>query len=104
VGQKMFFGVRDPLAAREDLQRVLGEQAASWTTPPGAALYVNCDGRGRHFYGVPGLDTAYIRQQLGRLPVAGFFSGAEFGPGQSGATLHQYTGILAVLGAADAES
>ncbi len=101
VGQQMFFGVRDPLAAREDLQRVLGEQAASWRSRPGAALYVNCVGRGRHFYGVPGLDTAYIRQQLGRLPVAGFFSGAEFGPGEPAARLHQYTGILAVLGAAD---
>jgi small ligand-binding sensory domain FIST len=47
---------------------------------------------------LPGLDTAYIRQQLGPLPVAGFFSGAEFAPGAGVSQLHQYTGVLAMLG------
>jgi small ligand-binding sensory domain FIST len=32
--------------------------------------------------------------------VAGFFSGAEFAPGAGAATLHQYTGVLAMLGPA----
>jgi small ligand-binding sensory domain FIST len=100
VGQELFFGIRDPLAARDDLQRVLSDQAASWRDPPAGGLYVNCVGRGRRFYGVPGLDTAYIRQRLGALPVVGFFSSAEFASGGSAARLHQYTGILAVLGAA----
>jgi small ligand-binding sensory domain FIST len=98
-GQELFFGVRDPVGAREDLQRVLAEQAAAWQEPPPtAALYVNCVGRGRGFYGVSGLDTAYIRQQLGPVPVAGFFSGAEFASGSGSVRLHQYTGVLAVLG------
>jgi small ligand-binding sensory domain FIST len=101
VGEELFFGVRDPLAAREDLQRVLAAQAGAWATPPAAGLYVNCVGRGRRFYGVPGLETAYIRQQLGSLPVAGFFSAAEFASGPGATMLHQYTGILAVLGAAE---
>ena len=99
VGQQLFFGVRDPLGAREELQRVLCGQAAQWATAPAVAgLYVNCVGRGRGFYGVPGLDSAYIRQHLGPVPVAGFFSGAEFAPGCRAAQLHQYTGVLALLG------
>ena len=98
-GQRVFFGVRDPLGAREGLQRLLADQAAAWQAPEAAAaLYVTCVGRGRGFYGVPGLESAYLRQHLGRLPVAGFFSGAEFGPGADGTQLHQYTGVLTVLG------
>ena len=100
VGGELFFGVRDPLAARDDLQRALTDQARSWENPPAGALYVNCVGRGRNFYGMPGLDTAYIGQRLGRLPVAGFFSSAEFASVRGAARVHQYSGILAVLGAA----
>ena len=100
VGQELFFGVRDPAGARDDLQRVLGEQAKAWKEPPTATLYVNCVGRGERFYGVPGLDTAYIHQQLGSVPVAGFFSGAEFAPGAGTTRLHQYSGVLAVFGGA----
>src|SRR5262249_25861619 len=91
-GQELFFGVRDPQGARDDLQRVLLDQAAAWeSTAPAGALYVNCVGRGRSFYGVPGLDTAYIRQHLGEVPVAGFFSGAEIAPGGAVSQIHQYT-------------
>ena len=97
-GQRVFFGVRDPLGAREDLQRVLADQTAAWQVPAAAALYVTCVGRGHAFYGVPGLESAYLRQHLGGLPVAGFFSGAEFGPGAEGTRLHQYTGVLTMLG------
>jgi small ligand-binding sensory domain FIST len=99
-GQRVFFGVRDPLGAREDLQRVLADQAAAWrATTAAAALYVTCVGRGRGFYGVSGLESAYLRQHLGALPVAGFFSGAEYAPGADGTRLHQYTGVLTMLGA-----
>jgi len=97
-GQRVFFGVRDPLGAREDLQRVLADQTAAWQVPAAAALYVTCVGRGHAFYGVRGLESAYLRQHLGGLPVAGFFSGAEFGPGAEGTWLHQYTGVLTMLG------
>ena len=99
VGQEMFFGVRDPLAARETLDGVLAQQQAAWPgSGPRAAVYVNCVGRGRRFYGVPGLDTAYIAQRFGDVAVAGFFSGAEFAPGSRATYVHQYTGVLTMLG------
>jgi len=99
-GDELFFGVRDPHGARDDLQRVLSGHAAAWRSKaPAGALYVNCVGRGRGFYGVPGLDTAYIRRHLGALPVAGFFSGAEFASGGGRPRLHQYTGVLTIFGA-----
>src|SRR5207253_7872343 len=47
VGQELFFGVRDPLAARETLDGVLAEQAAAWPGPgPRAAVCVHWLGRG----------------------------------------------------------
>jgi len=99
VGQELFFGVRDPLAARETLDGVLAEQVAAWPgAGPRAALYVDCVGRGRRFYGLPGLETAYIAQRLGGIAVAGFFSGAEFAPGSRATHVHQYTGVLTMLG------
>ncbi len=98
VGQEMFFGVRDPVGAREALEQVLATQAAAWSAPPAGALYVNCVGRGRGFYGVEGIDTAYIARRLRGLPVAGFFSGAEFAPGSGTVLVHQYTGVLTMLG------
>jgi len=97
-GQELFFGVRDPQAARTDLQRLLEDQAGAWPTPAAAGLYVNCIARGERFHGVPGVETAYIRQHLGTLPVAGFFSGAEIAPGDGFSRLHQYTGVLAMIG------
>ena len=63
-------------------------------------LYVNCVGRGRAFHGVPGLDTAYLRQHVGPVPIAGYFSGGEFAPGGGAPRLHQYTGVLTLLGSA----
>jgi small ligand-binding sensory domain FIST len=61
-------------------------------------LYVNCVGRGRSFHGVPGLETAYLRQHVGAMPIAGYFSGGEFAPGGGAPRLHQYTGVLTLLG------
>jgi small ligand-binding sensory domain FIST len=97
-GGELFFGVRDRVGARDDLQRMLARQASAWPTPPAAALYVCCVGRGRAFHGVAGLETAYLRQALGSVPVVGFFSGAEIAPGGGVPRLHQYTGVLAMLG------
>ena len=98
VGDRLFFGIRDPRGARVDLERMVAAQAATWSETPAAALYINCVGRGRAFHGVAGLDTAYIRRGLGAIPLAGFFSGAEFAQGSGGVRLHQYTGVLGVLG------
>ena len=100
-GHELFFAVRDSYAARQHMQQVLSRQAGD-PSMSGAVggLYVNCVGRGRAFHGVPGLDTAYLRQHIGPVPIAGFFSGGEFAPGGGAPRLHQYTGVLTLLGSA----
>jgi small ligand-binding sensory domain FIST len=99
AGDRVFFGVRDAHGAREELDRVAREQALAWgAQPPAGGLYVSCIGRGQRFFGVHGLETAYLRQHLGALPVVGFASGAEFAPGGGIVRVHQYTGVLTLLG------
>ena len=99
TGDELFFGVRDSYAARQHMQQVLARQAHDPAMRDAAGgLYVNCVGRGRMFHGVPGLDTAYLRQHVGAMPIAGYFSGGEFAPGGGVPRLHQYTGVLTLLG------
>ncbi len=98
-GQKMVFTLRDGSASREDLKVTLEAQARLWSDhQPGFALYFNCLGRGRGLYGLPDLDTAYIRQYLGDIPFIGFFTGCEIAPIQMQHSLHQYSGVLVLIG------
>ena len=97
-GQELFFAVRDPYAARQHMEQVLSRRARPGMQGAAGGLYVNCVGRGRAFHGVPGLDTAYLRQHVGPIPIAGYFSGGEFAPGGGAPRLHQYTGVLTLLG------
>ncbi len=98
-GQKMVFTLRDGGASREDLKATLETQVTAWQEQqPGFALYFNCLGRGRGLYGLPDLDTAYIRQYLGDIPLIGFFTGCEIAPIHAQHSLHQYSGVLVLIG------
>ena len=64
---------------------------------PAFGLYFDCIGRGSSLYGIADHDTAYIRQSLGPIPLAGFFTGMEIGPiGNATWPLH-YSGVLALV-------
>jgi small ligand-binding sensory domain FIST len=98
-GQKMVFTLRDGSVSRDDLKTTLEAQAQAWGDQrPGFGLYFNCLGRGRGLYGLPDLDTAYIKQYLGDIPLIGFFSGCEIAPIQRQHSLHQYSGVLVLVG------
>jgi small ligand-binding sensory domain FIST len=98
-GQKMVFTLRDGAVAREDLKVTLEAQAQHWEQQrPGFGLYFNCLGRGRGLYGLPDLDTAYIKQYLGDIPLVGFFTGCEIAPIHHQHSLHQYSGVLVLIG------
>jgi small ligand-binding sensory domain FIST len=85
---------REPETAREDLKAMLDGLASP---PPGLALYFDCCARGAGFFGVPGLESAYLERALGDAPVAGMFGSCELGPIGGRAELLTYTGVLALL-------
>ena len=77
------------------LERLNGQRGdARWRF----GLYFNCAGRGSVFYGILGVDSAYIAQRFGDLPVAGFFGNAEMAPLRDRNLLFTHTGVLALFG------
>ena len=98
-GQKLVFTLRDGSGSREDLKSTLEAQTQAWAgQQPGFGLYFNCASRGRGLYGFPDLDTSYMKQYLGDVPIIGFFTGCEIGPIQQQSSLHLYSGVLVLVG------
>jgi len=94
-GDPIALALREPGSAREDLKSML-ERLAGPT--PALGLYLDCCARGEAFFGVPGLESAYIENALGpETPVAGMFGSCEFGPIGGTPELLTYTGVLALL-------
>ena len=97
-GQAMMFALRDGQRAREDLNQMLGRQAARLAgKKPAFGFYFNCCARGASLYGMEGIDTAYIRQTLGDFPLIGMFGGYELAPLGKTNHLFAYTGVLALI-------
>jgi small ligand-binding sensory domain FIST len=94
----MIFALRDGPRAREDLNQMLQRQAQKLNgRKPAFGLYFNCCARGNSLYGMPGIDTAYIRQALGDFPLLGLFGGYELAPLGRANHLFAYTGVLALI-------
>jgi small ligand-binding sensory domain FIST len=69
--------------------------------PPAFGLYFNCCARGSSFFGVPGLEAAYIDNAFSGTPIAGMFGSHEVGPigdpSDPNLELLTYTGVLALV-------
>jgi len=101
-GDSMIFTIRDGERAREDLNQMLRRQAeALGGRKPAFGLYFNCCARGHSLYGIPGIDSAYIRQALGDVPLIGMFGGYELAPLGRANHLFAYTGVLALVSGAE---
>ena len=97
-GEAMIFTFRDGERARDDLNQMLQRQSDKLAgRKPAFGFYFNCCARGRSLYGVPDIDTAYIRQALGDFPLIGFFGGYELAPLGRANHLFAYTGVLALV-------
>ncbi|HYY24137.1 MAG TPA: FIST N-terminal domain-containing protein [Candidatus Udaeobacter sp.] len=97
-GQSMIFTLRDGQRARDDLNQMLERQRQNLGgKKPAFGLYFNCCARGNSLYGMPGIDTAYIRQALGDFPLIGMFGGYELAPLGGANHLFAYTGVLALI-------
>jgi small ligand-binding sensory domain FIST len=97
-GQAMIFAFRDGERARADLNLMLDRQLKNLRgKSPAFGLYFNCCARGSSLYGIPGIDSAYIRQTLGDFPLIGMFGGYELAPLGRANHLFAYTGVLALI-------
>ena len=100
-GESLIFAMRDGQRARLDLEQMLERQRARLNgRDPAFGMYFNCCARGGGLYGIPGIDTAYIRKALGDFPLIGMFGGYELAPLGAANHLFAYTGVLALVSAA----
>src|SRR5262249_9353342 len=97
-GQSMIFTLRDGQRARDDLNQMLERQARNLEgKKPAFGLYFNCCARGNSLYGMPGIDTAYIRQAQCDFRLTGTFGDYELDLLGSKNHLFAYTGVLALI-------
>jgi small ligand-binding sensory domain FIST len=101
-GEAMIFAMRDGQRARKDLEQMLERQAAALGgKKPACGWYFNCCARGHSLYGIPDIDSAYIRRALGDFPLIGMFGGYELAPLGRANHLFAYTGVLALITESD---
>ncbi len=98
AGQTIQFHRRDADSATEDLTVCLtrARRRLRGETIFGGILGV-CNGRGLRLFGQPNHDAGLIQEQLGPLPVAGFFCNGELGPVGGRNFLHGYTASLGLF-------
>ncbi len=92
-GAELMFCKRDAQSARHDLLRILSELRDEAPGAPRGALYFSCLGRGEHMFGERGAELGIVRQQLGDLPLVGFFCNGEI----SHDRLYGFTGVLTLF-------
>jgi len=97
-GESMIFAMRDGQRARDDLNQMLQRQVNNLGgKKPAFGFYFNCCARGSSLYGIPGIDSAYLKRALGDFPLIGMFGGYELAPLGRANHLFAYTGVLALI-------
>ena len=98
-GQTVQFQIRDRLTAEEDLRELLDKTRPMFKkSPPVGALLFSCLGRGTGLFGKPDHDIKMIRDNVGPLPIAGFFCNGEVGPIGERVFVHGYTSVVGLFG------
>jgi small ligand-binding sensory domain FIST len=98
TGQTVQFQVRDAAAADEDLRHLLaGERRQLGERQPCGALLFSCLGRGERLYGAGNHDIKLVQENLGPVPVAGFFGNGEIGPVGQRAFIHGFTTVVGLF-------
>lgn len=89
----IMFCRRDSKTAIEDLQRMLSHIKGRLSGPPRGGLYFSCMGRSQHMFGEPSREMQLIAEQLGDIPLIGFYANGEI----AGQQLYGYTGVLTLF-------
>ncbi len=98
AGQTLQFQRRDAATASEDLAWVLARTRERLAGKPvfGGVLAI-CLGRGERLFGSRHHDAALVQEQLGPLPITGFFGNGEIGPVGERSFVHGYTAALGLF-------
>lgn len=92
-GRRIMFCRRDHDAALSDLGRMVREVKARAGHRPQAGLYFSCVARGPTLFGPDSEELRLIRDELGDIPLTGFFGNGEICNNR----LYAHTGVLALF-------
>ncbi|MCH8038515.1 MAG: FIST C-terminal domain-containing protein, partial [Proteobacteria bacterium] len=92
-GRRILFCRRDHDTAQSDLRRMVREVKQRAGAAPKAGLYFSCVARGPNLFGSDSEELRLIRDELGEIPLAGFFGNGEIFHNR----LYGYTGVLALF-------
>ena len=92
-GNEIMFCRRDGNSAREDMLRMLADIRKRMDHRPKGAVYYSCLGRGRNQFGENSEELKFIHDELGDIPLVGFFANGEIFHNR----LYGYTGVLTVF-------
>jgi small ligand-binding sensory domain FIST len=91
LGATVRFHLRDAATAGVDLRRLLAGRTAD------GVLLFTCNGRGTRFFDEVDHDAGALAEQLGPVPVGGFFAAGEIGPVGGTNFMHSFTASMALF-------
>lgn len=93
-GDSIMFCRRDHDSAVEDMRRMLGDlRKRAGNAPIRGGLYYSCCARGPNQFGDNSEELGLIAEELGDIPLVGFFANGEI----SNNRLYGYTGVLTLF-------
>jgi small ligand-binding sensory domain FIST len=95
-GAALFWALRKPKAAADDMAAVLTRMTASNTEKPNFGLMFPCMGRGPMFYGGEDRDQKILAERYPGLPFIGFYGNGEIAHFDGANRLLQYSTVLAL--------
>ena len=98
-GQRVQFHLRDAYTSAHDLTEMLQryKRSCQWPESESGALLFQCLGRGAYLYGHPGHDTNMFLDNVGWMPLTGFFCNGEIGQVAGSTYLHGYTSSFGIF-------
>ena len=96
-GARLFWALRQPMAAVQDTNETLSGLAVEIPAPAFSVMFA-CIGRGPYFFGGEDIDLAQIGERFPGLPVIGAYGAGEIAPLADGNGLISYSAVLALIG------
>ena len=96
-GDRIFWAMRQPLAAEKDMRSTLDRLETELAGTPDFALLFPCMGRGPYFYGGVDRDLELVKQRFPGMPILGFYGNGEIAPLNGHNELFQYSSVLGLF-------
>jgi small ligand-binding sensory domain FIST len=79
-GDRVFWAMRQGLAAESDMRRLAGDLSDKLGAAPDFGLLFSCLGRGPYFFGGEDRDLAVVRERFPGMPLIGAYGGGQIAP------------------------